>query len=117
MSKHIKQFRFFNNTSAKNYPLTGTIPISQNSLYRGDVFNGYTPIIKLGIQSLPGTTFYINDPIKENPIVIGYTGIYELDLEGIADISTLSFNSESLKRINDVPQGYLIIDIVYDKED
>jgi hypothetical protein len=36
------------------------------------------PIVQLGIQSVPGTKFYLNG--SNNPIIIGNTGIYELDL-------------------------------------
>ena len=41
----------------------------------------YSPIIHLGIQTLPGTKIYLNG-FYDAPIIIGATGIYELDLEG-----------------------------------
>jgi len=42
---------------------------------------------------MPGVKFYINDDIKAtNGIIIGYTGTYELNLEGIAEINSLRFD-------------------------
>jgi hypothetical protein len=39
------------------------------------------PIVHLGIQTLPGTKVYLNSNM-DAPVIIGATGIYELDLEG-----------------------------------
>jgi len=62
-----------------------------SNLVTGNIFTNYTPITQLGIQTLPGVKFYLNK--RENgAIIVGYTGIYELDLEGIAEINMLSFN-------------------------
>jgi hypothetical protein len=72
----------------------------------------------LGIQALPGTIFYLNnDNTRTNPITIGYTGLYELNLEGIAEINSISFELESLNRIAQVPNACLIVDIVYEEAD
>ena len=70
------------------------------------------PILQLGIQALPGTKFYINSGL--DPIVVGFTGIYELDLDGQAEIVKLTFNKDSMKRIEENSNGYLIVDILYD---
>ena len=76
-----------------NYPKG----LNKNNLMSGTIFHNYTPITQLGIQALPGTVFYLNDDtIRSNPIIIGYTGIYELNLEGIAEINTLCFDEKSL---------------------
>jgi hypothetical protein len=69
-------------------------------LNKGTVFTKYLPFTQLGIQSLPGTRFYLNDNI-EGPVILGSTGIYELELEGISKISSLKFDSKSLKLIAD----------------
>ena len=124
--KRIKQFRYFGENHSKNYPVevlnedgeTVDVPgISKNSLYDGSIFNGYTPITQLGIQALPGTTFYLNnDNTRTNPMIIGYTGLYELNLEGIAEINSISFELESLNRIAQVHNACLIVDIVYEEE-
>lgn len=112
MAKEVKQFRFYDNANSggKNYPTT----ITQRSLVSGSAFADYMPITQLGIQSLPGTKFYLNN--SNNPIIIGYTGIYELNLEGMAEITALSFDVKSLEAINGNPNSYLIIDIIYEGE-
>jgi hypothetical protein len=117
MSKQIKQFRFYGIGHIDNYPNKLDEIIGFNSLFSGELFTKYMPITQIGIQSLPGTKFYLNDISRENPIIIGYTGLYELNLENIAEINSLSFELESLKRVDDIDGAYLIIDIVYDKEE
>lgn len=75
-------------------------------------FSYFAPIEQLGIQTLPGTKFYLNQ--SEEPIIIGGTGIYELDLRNTtAILSSLRFDAESMDIIDKVDNGYLIIDIVY----
>ena len=87
----------------------------------GSLFDGtkggkkYVPILQLGIQSIPGTYFYLNGGL--DPIIIGSTGIYELDLSGEIEISKLEFDYESLERINKMANGYLIVDIIYEDEE
>ena len=75
MAKKVKQFRYYNNTSSNNYPSN---IVNYRSLISGTAFSDFIPIYQLGIQSLPGTKFYLNG--ATNPIIIGNTGIYELDL-------------------------------------
>jgi len=43
---------------------------------------------------MPGTKFYLNK--STNPVMIGYTGIYELDLNGQIEISALNFDKASM---------------------
>lgn len=125
MSKQIKQFRFFKENDINNYPSIGgpsstsnSEDININSLFTGNIFTPYMPITQLGIQSLPGTKFYLNDNLyRTNPIILGYTGLYELNLENISEINSLSFDLESLTRINSIEGAYLIIDIIYDKDE
>ena len=109
MAKQIKQFRFYNQKSTKNYPTT----ITMANLASGSIFSNYMPVVQLGIQSLPGTEFYLNNSYSS--IVIGSTGIYELDLEGYTEITNLKFDIKSIERIAEGPSAYLIIDIIYDK--
>lgn len=117
--RQIKQFRYFRDykkeeqSLSKNYPLE----LNANELYAGNIFYNYTPITQIGIQGLPGTIFYLNDPTRQNPIIIGYTGMYELDLEGYAEINSLQFELESIRRIANSDNAYLIIDIIYDNEE
>ena len=79
-------------------------------LTKGSIFANYLPITQLGIQALPGTEFYLNNSIS--PILIGSTGIYEIDLEGLSEITDLHFNRKSLEAINNNENAYLIIDII-----
>ena len=110
MARKIQQFRYYSNTdTSKNWPAT----ISYQKLVSGSVFADYTPIVQLGVQSLPGTKFYLNN--ASDPIIIGSTGIYELDLVGETEISALSFDSQSIVAINNNTNAYLIVDIIYEK--
>lgn len=61
-------------------------------------------VTQLGIQAPPETTFYLNG--FENPLRVGCTGIYELDLEGLTTLTELKFSKESLVQT-------IIVDVVY----
>ena len=108
MAKQIKQFRFYNQKSSKNYPSN----ITMANLASGAIFSSYVPIIQLGIQTLPGTRFYLNN--ANDPIIIGNTGIYELDLQGLSEITSLTFEQRSIQAISDNNNAYLIVDIIYE---
>lgn len=110
MSKQIQQIRFYENGDKKNQPSS----VSAANLISGSIFKSYTPIVQLGIQSLPGTKFYLNDSLE--PIIIGYTGIYELNVENITEISILKFDYKSISAISNSDNASLIVDIIYDKE-
>ena len=117
MAKKIKQFRYYGENNENNQPLTvvgNTGPRTMNYLdfMNGNVFANYYPIVQLGIQAMPGTKFYLNNAIQ--PIIVGYTGIYELDLEGSIEISKLTFDRNSLEKINELNNGLLLVDIIYD---
>ena len=93
--------------SRVNYPTT----LTKASLVSGSIFNNITPITKLGIQAIPGTRFRINS--NKDWIVIGMTGIYELDLLNTsATIVKLQFDETSLDLIDQNKNAYLIIDIL-----
>ena len=114
MAKRIKQIRYYNDTANNNYPINaqdGTKPTYRN-LISGSVFSKYVPIIQLGIQALPGTKFYLND--SNNPIIIGNTGIYELDLQGLTEINSLQFDANSINLIATNDNAYLIVDMIYE---
>ena len=108
MAKKIKQLRIYNQKSSINYPSN----ISMANLASGAIFSSYVPIIQLGIQTLPGTRFYLNN--ANDPIIIGNTGIYELALEGLSEITALEFDRADLTSINNNTNGYLIVDIMYE---
>lgn len=117
MAKQIKQFRYYNdgfynetNNQPKKLPQGDLVTLEH--FQNGSVFQGYYPIVQLGIQSLPGTKFYLNDSI--DPIMIGQTGVFELDLSNNTEITSLKFDIASLKLIKANSGAYLIIDIIYD---
>lgn len=126
MIRKVAQFRFFGdvntnfNTSDKDviyHSLDSNQPngLTASSLASGEAFLGYTPIIQLGIQSLPGLKFNLNTNL--DPIIVGASGMYELDLtDSSAALTSLSIEQDSLNLINQNPDGYLIIDIVYQGE-
>lgn len=107
MAKKIKQIRYYSEGHQNNYGGP-----NYRNLISGSVFKDYVPIIQLGIQTLPGTKFYING--SNNPIIIGNTGIYELDLQGLSEINSLQFDASSLVLIKENSNAYLIIDMIYE---
>ena len=109
MAKQVKQFRYYsdNISDIENNSPTN---INMSSLESGEIFSGYMPISKIGIQSIPGTEFYLNDSTQ--PIIIGHTGIFELDLSDQIEIIALKFDPRSLQFINNNINAYLIIDMV-----
>ena len=67
MAKVIKQYRYYGENNSKNQPLN---EISLETLESGSVFfseEGLGSIRQLGIQSLPGTMFYLNN--AKNPTI------------------------------------------------
>ena len=106
MAKKIMQFRYYGEKNIKNQPSK----IDKINLRSGNIFSGYFPITQLGIQSQPGTKFYLNN--STSPIIIGSTGIYELNLSGLTVLTSITFDAKSLKDFSDSNNG-LIIDVVY----
>ena len=107
MAKKVKQIRYYKEGSPNNYGE----PTYRN-LISGSVFSNYMPILQLGIQTMPGTKFYLNG--SNNPIIIGNTGIYELDLQGLTEINSLQFEASSVALIKNNESAYLIVDIIYE---
>lgn len=114
MAKNLKQFRWYgdsDNNPRENSPKEYTSIQYAN----GTAFKDYYPISQLGIQALPGTKFYLNGGVK--PLVIGVSGIYDLDIKNGARVTGLSFSKQSLDAIANNPTSYLIVDILYGEED
>ena len=114
MANIIKQYRFDNIGSSKNYgfndnedPITALTTLKDGS----SLYLERKPIIQLGIQALEGTRFYLNN-MKE-PIIIGGSGIFELKLKGVVEIRTILFDLLSLNAIMQNKNAILIIDVVY----
>ena len=113
MAKKIMQYRFFEENGDQNQPNTSYEMITKNNLINGAIFSNRTPITQLGIQTLPGTKFYLNNSV--DPVEVGITGIYELDLEGISYITSIKFDKASMNLINQNTNAYLIVDILYEE--
>lgn len=115
MIKKLQQFRFYASGNSNNNPTSN--PIDFFSGDSGVGLNAYMPITHLGIQTLPGVKFYLNAN-TETPIVVGVTGIYELDMAGTTGIiNSIRFDPNSINNISSTPEGYLIVDIIYETED
>lgn len=125
MARRIAQFRYFGDgeigvnamtqtTLYKHISSNYTEAINKSVLADGSIFINYTPIVQLGVQTLPGTKFYLN--ANTDPIIVGSSGIYELDLTSTSTVITsLIFDLSSLELISNNPDGYLIIDIIYEE--
>lgn len=105
MAIKFKQFRYFGENSDQNN-------ISKIELISGSKFTQeIRTITQLGVRALPGTKFYINN--NENPVIIGFLGIFELDLTDGGAITNLSFDQKSINSINEnLHGGYIIVDIL-----
>lgn len=118
MAKKVGQIRYYGggkststtSNQKRNYPEG----LTYNNLRYGTIFNSVYPILQLGIQTLPGTKVYINNHTA--PIIIGATGIYELSVDGLSNITDIQFDSVSLDVIDANPNAYLIIDYIYETE-
>ena len=122
MGKVIKQYRYYGEKSELNFPSDRT---TLQGLVTGTTFfqanDEYISILSIGIQTVPGVKFRINEPTSGNMskegIVVGNTGIFELNLSDGYEITNLRFDRESLKLIgNSSSNTYLIIDVVYNTE-
>ena len=114
MEKKVLQFRYKADGDIDNFP-SG---ISNVKLVNGEIFKNpikVTPISQLGIQALPGTKFYLNGAV--NPIVMGVSGIYDLDIKNGARVTDLRFAKNSIDNIENSINGYLIVDVLYGEED
>lgn len=110
MGKRIGQIRYFGEKNKQNYPST----VNAIRLRTGAAFTSVYPIVQLGIQTLPGTKFYVNN--HTTPVVVGATGIYELDIDGLSNITDIQFDDKSLNVINNNDSAYIIIDYIYETE-
>ena len=111
MAKTIMQFRYYNEIDkTKNYPKN----LAKSQLTQGNIFKDYLPFTYMKIYAPTGTKFFLNGN-NNSPILIGTSGIYELDLEGIAEITSLKFDNTSIENINNNESSYLTIDVICNK--
>lgn len=119
MAKTIKQYRYYGDFNEKNSPLNiykenMDASGSKNIFINDSIIQDLGMLTHVGIQGLPGTKIYINQ--NKTPILLGGTGIFELDLTNYSFIYTLQIDYESAKLIEETENGYLIIDAIYDTE-
>ena len=107
MAKKIKQLRFYNSGSAQNEPANSTT----TDWATGNVISNFLPIVQLGIYAPPGTQFYVNNG---SAIIMGYTGLFELDMSNGGEINYLRFDTSSLNLINSNSSAQIFVDIVYE---
>lgn len=105
------QFRYYGQNNPNNSPFA-----SWQNYCVGESFQSYSPIHQFGIQTLPGTKIFLNQSL--NPIIIGATGIYEINCDTTtASITSFRVEQSSMQTINNLPNGYLVIDLVYGEEE
>lgn len=129
MARKIKQFRYYHdNDNDNNYPYRiieerddeGNITnsyqeslINKSNLISGAIFADYMPAVQIGIQTIPGTRFNLNN--SYSPIVVGFSGIYEINVEDLTEITSIRFDPESMNKIDNTLNTYLFVDIVYEE--
>lgn len=113
MSKQVKQFRYYSDSeyASNNFP----VGLTREKFLTGDAFEAYMPTVHLGIQAPSGTIFYLND--STNSIMVGYSGVYEIDVEDLTEITSLRFDADSIQKISDNPGMFIIVDLIYEKEE
>ena len=116
MAKHLMQFRYYGDQLENN----NLSNIEYKQLISGSHFISCKPnatsIASLGIQTLPGVKFYLNNS-QVDPILVGPSGIYELGINENYEITGLQFDRKSLDLIDANSGAYLIIDVVYNVEE
>lgn len=110
MAQQFKQFVYCGDS---NYTTDG---LTKNLLTdaQQSIFNRYTPITQLGIQAPPGTKFSLN--YSSLPVIVGFTGIFQVDLSAGGTIESIIFDKNSIDYIEE-NNCMLIIDIIYEGEE
>lgn len=102
----IQQYRYYGDNDSRNAPKG----LTAKQLNESNIFSGLGSISQLGIQGRPGTSFYLNGSTL--PIVLGETGIYEIDLQNYGQIFSIRFDTKELH--NYAPnRDRLLIDFIY----
>lgn len=107
MNQSFKQFIYCASGSQHNFPNTLTF----EDLITGRFLPADKTISQLGIQALPGTKLYLNGGTV--PIIIGFTGLFEIDLSAGGAITNIKVDEKSLREIENNNSAYLVIDIAY----
>lgn len=102
MNKKIMQFRYYGAKNKNNFPVN----IKAGDFSTEDFFKNYYPIHYIKIQGPNSIKFQINS--NSNSVMLGPSGIYELDLQNFSTIEDLKFSS-----ISNTISEPLIIDLIY----
>lgn len=103
--KKMYQYRYYGD-SEKNYPSD----LNSIMMASGEIFRNKGIITHLGLQASPETTFFLNR--SDNPIQVGKTGIFELDVDGYGLISSIAFSTDTLEHVHE--GDGIVIDIIYE---
>lgn len=104
MNQSFSQIVFYANGNNFNSP-----GVTTDNLISGQIFSNYLPISQLGVQSIPGTKFYLNG--NTNPVIVGFTGLFSIDLSSGGYINEIRFDETSIQNINNNTSAVLIIDM------
>lgn len=127
MSLAVKQYRLMQIPSSNMAPAPDTSGIHNSDNIKFEWENGVIKSIifdkmptsgikRIGIQTIPGVEFSINDSPLSN-IVIGPSGIFELDVEASGSIvGKIDLIENTLLRYfdGDSSTAYLIMDVIYE---
>ena len=127
MSLAVKQYRLMQIPSSDTEIITGTNGTRNSDNISFHWENGTIKSInfldmptsgikRIGIQTIPGVEFSINDSPLSN-IVIGPSGIFELDVEASGSIvGKIDLIENTLLRYfeGDSSTAYLIMDVIYE---
>lgn len=102
MNKKIMQFRYYGTKNKNNFPAN----IKAGDFSTEDFFKDYYPIHYIKIQGPNSIKFWIN--FNSNSVMLGPSGVYELDLQNFSTIEDLKFSS-----ISSIISEPLIIDLIY----
>lgn len=107
MKQDFRQIVYCNNASLMNNPAN----LTDEDLISGAAFVDYTPLSQLGVQAPPGTKFYVNG--NENPVIVGFTGLFDINLNNGGSINSLSFDRQTLTYIKSNDSAMLVIDMAF----
>ena len=107
----IAQIRYYGDGDTRNAPADLTAKqLTQND---NGLLKNYGDINQIGIQARPNAEFWLNN--SRYSIIMGETGIYELDLRNTGFITDIKFSSSTISVYNKPDNtDRLIIDIVYE---
>ena len=95
----VKQLRYYGFDNALNVPQEDNswMNLSTDGVNKADLLTSFGAAVKIGIQTLPGVRFFINEQSNNDGIIIDHTGVYELDLRNTTTaVNNLYFDAASL---------------------